>query len=164
MGISYAPIPPAGLTALTFDWLVSGKSGQLKAQAQAFQPKAQMLANKQGAGEAYIMGKQPEAVVPVVAPDEPPSSSTNKSTATLMAEAATSAAKQKDELKEGKIAAKSPTKTLAKTLARASRPQSAAWQEVKSESGPVEDLDELHTLQVSLWPLAAVTNPICCPL
>ena len=122
-----------------------------------------MLANKQGAGEASIMGNQPEAMVPVVPPDQPPTrpKSANKPTATLIAEAATSAAKQKDEQREGKVPAKSPSKTLAKMLARASRPQGAARQEIKSESGPVEDLDELHTLQVSLWPLAAVTNPIC---
>ncbi len=122
-----------------------------------------MLANKQGAGEAPIIGKQPEAVVPVVPPDEPLTrpKSTSKSTATLIAEAATSAAKQKDEQREGKVPAKSPSKTLAQTLARASRSQGAAQQEIKSESGPVEDLDELHTLQVSLWPLAAVTNPVC---
>ncbi len=122
-----------------------------------------MLANKQGAGEASIIGKQPEAVVPVVPPDEPliRPKSAKISTATLIAEAATSAAKQKDELKEGKAPAKSPSKTLAKTIARAGSSQGAAWQEVKSESGLVEDLDELHTLQVSLWPPAAVTSPIC---
>ena len=79
----------------------------------------------------------------------------------MIAEAATSAAKQKDELKEGRAPAKSPSKTLARTIARAGSSQGAAWQEVKSESGPVEDLDELHTLQVSLRPLAAVTNPAC---
>ncbi|KAL0043938.1 hypothetical protein WJX82_007098 [Trebouxia sp. C0006] len=128
-----------------------GKGGQLKAQAQAFQPKAQMLANKQGAGKAPIMGKQPEAVVPVVPPDEllirPKSAS--KSTAALITEAATSAAKQKAELKEAKVPGKSPSKMLAKTIARAGSSQGAAWQEIKSESGPVEDLDELHTLQMS---------------
>ncbi|KAL0038859.1 hypothetical protein WJX79_010928 [Trebouxia sp. C0005] len=128
-----------------------GKGGQLKAQAQAFQPKAQMPANKRRAGEAPIIGKQPEAVVPVVPPDEPPASlkSTNKSTAPLIMEAATSSAKQKDEQKEGKVPANSPSRTLAKKLARASHSQGAAWQEIKSESGPVEDLDELHTLQMS---------------
>lgn len=122
-----------------------------------------MLANKQGAGKAPIMGKQPEAVVPVVPPDEllirPKSAS--KSTAALITEAATSAAKQKAELKEAKVPGKSPSKMLAKTIARAGSSQGAAWQEVKSESGLVEDLDELHTLQVSLWPPAAVTSPIC---
>ena len=122
-----------------------------------------MLANKQGAGKAPIMGKQPEAVVPVVPPDEllirPKSAS--KSTAALITEAATSAAKQKAELKEAKVPGKSPSKMLAKTIARAGSSQGAAWQEIKSESGPVEDLDELHTLQVSLWPPAAVTSPIC---
>jgi len=114
-----------------------------------------MLANKQGAAEAPIIGKQPEAVVPVAPPDEPSSwpKSTNKSIAMLIFEAATSAAKQKDEQKEGKVPTKSPSKNLAKTLAKASanlRSQGAAWQEIKSESGPVEDLDELHTLQVSM--------------
>ncbi len=111
-----------------------------------------MLANKQGGSEAPIIGKQPEAVVPVVPPDEPLNRPKSAKIST-----ATPGAKQKDELKDGK----SPSKTLAKTIARAGGSQGAAWREVKSESGPVEDLDELHTLQVSLWPPAAVTSPIC---
>ncbi len=130
---------PACLLTEGICCLSTGKSGQLKAQAQVFQPKAQMLANKQVSAEDTKPGKQPEAAVSVAPVDDNPSKQKDQAkTPTKSAEASPAKQKeqQKEQQKEKKSIAASPAKSPSKISAQ-------------QVSGPVEDLDELHTLQVS---------------
>ena len=124
-----------------FVCLSTGKGGQLKAQAQAFQPMAQMVMNKQGSAQPFKSGKVPEAAASDAASNEP------KSSAQLALEAPTqSSAKQVEKKSPSKKAAKSPSKS----------PSNDTTQEpAKQTAPPVEDLDELHTLQVSLLQLSS---------
>lgn len=118
-----------------FVCLSTGKGGQLKAQAQAFQPMAQMVMNKQGSAQPFKLGKVPEAAVSDAASNE------HKSSAQSALEAPTqSSAEQVEKKSPSKKAAKLPSKSPSKNTTQEPAKQAAA---------PVEDLDELHTLQVS---------------
>lgn len=103
---------------------------------------AEKLPNNQGSAEEPKLGKQLEAVVPISLADEPPSKlkANPKSPDKAAVTVSTSSAKQT----EGKSPAKSPIRIPVRAA-----PSGTTQGPATTEAGPVEDLDELHTLQVS---------------